>query len=374
MSGSALASAGPMAGFPRARLADGQWVSTHLFYPGDRNRVLLDFVLPVASRLVGSGAADRFFFIRYYEEGPHVRLRLRIDPDRAGEIEEQIARGADNFFSLWPVARALREPWHEPSNRSRPLVPMDPAHPNLCKETWRPSIFEPETERYGGRDRLPASLDFFALSSAASLRYLAAFGCLPWSKQMPRILRILLRQALGFARNRDELLALADYFSGWRETMGAVIARGDQVFDEQREAFVHLVASEIERWLDPADDDIWSRAASELSTRVGSEDLVARRSIGVSQMHMTANRLGLENADEAYLTRLLTRACESLPSSCSSTWELLPGALHAGAPPSSSDREADLADRLLYLLAEARGARAPTSVSRPDPQDGIRRS
>ena len=106
MSGSALASAGPMAGFPRARLADGQWVSTHLFYPGDRNRVLLDFVLPVASRLVGSGAADRFFFIRYYEEGPHVRLRLRIDPDRAGEIEEQIARGADNFFSLWPVAES----------------------------------------------------------------------------------------------------------------------------------------------------------------------------------------------------------------------------------------------------------------------------
>ena len=107
---------------------------------------------------------------------------------------------------------------------------------------------------------------------------------------------------------------------------------------------------------------------------MGWEDLVARRSIGVSQMHMTANRLGLENADEAYLTRLLTRACESLPSSCSSTWELLPGALHAGAPPSSSDREADLADRLLYLLAEARGARAPTSVSRPDPQDGIRHS
>ena len=46
--------------------------------------------------------------------------------------------------------------------------------------------------------------------------------------------------------------------------------------------------------------------ANRLSAAIGAVDRVTRARIGGSQLHMTATRLGLSNAEEVYLSRLLT--------------------------------------------------------------------
>ena len=62
------------------------WLSAHLFmkygiYGADADEVIKRIVAPVASECLASGSIARFFFIRYGEDGPHIRFRLWGHPD-----------------------------------------------------------------------------------------------------------------------------------------------------------------------------------------------------------------------------------------------------------------------------------------------------
>ncbi|GAA2272580.1 hypothetical protein GCM10010430_68180 [Kitasatospora cystarginea] len=69
-----------------ARATD--WVCAHVFYDTDQDGLLADCVRPLAGALLADGLVQRYFFLRYWEGGPHVRLRLlpALAADRA-EVE-----------------------------------------------------------------------------------------------------------------------------------------------------------------------------------------------------------------------------------------------------------------------------------------------
>ncbi|MFI0980590.1 thiopeptide-type bacteriocin biosynthesis protein [Streptomyces sp. NPDC021093] len=52
------------------------WVCAHVFYDADQDRLLTECLGPLADALRADGLVQRFFFLRYWEGGPHVRLRL----------------------------------------------------------------------------------------------------------------------------------------------------------------------------------------------------------------------------------------------------------------------------------------------------------
>ena len=61
------------------------------------DRLLRDAVGPCVRQLVGSGAADRWFFIRYDDPGFHLRVRVHGDPDRVRTaLDELAARAIDD--------------------------------------------------------------------------------------------------------------------------------------------------------------------------------------------------------------------------------------------------------------------------------------
>ena len=53
-----------------------EWLSFHVFYAANSNPILVEGVTPVIRRLRAEGLIERWFFIRYWLEGPHVRLRV----------------------------------------------------------------------------------------------------------------------------------------------------------------------------------------------------------------------------------------------------------------------------------------------------------
>ncbi len=55
-----------------------EWRSYHLFYHGDRDLVLR--LWPTLAPLILSRIVDSFFFLRYSLGGPHIRIRLRLEP------------------------------------------------------------------------------------------------------------------------------------------------------------------------------------------------------------------------------------------------------------------------------------------------------
>lgn len=69
-----------------------RWLSFHVFLPSGFNSFLLDYFLPVLEEWLDSGVIKRFFFIRYSENGHH--LRLRFQPKFGTEsamLEERLA-------------------------------------------------------------------------------------------------------------------------------------------------------------------------------------------------------------------------------------------------------------------------------------------
>ncbi|MGW2409285.1 lantibiotic dehydratase C-terminal domain-containing protein [Streptomyces sp. NPDC001739] len=70
-----------------AQAAD--WVCAHVFYDTDQDALLTRCVGPLVTELEQRALIQRYFFLRYWEGGPHVRLRLLPSRarDRAGVAE-----------------------------------------------------------------------------------------------------------------------------------------------------------------------------------------------------------------------------------------------------------------------------------------------
>jgi lantibiotic biosynthesis protein len=101
------------------RFAPGsEWLYAKLYTGnGTADRVLVDAVGPVVQAAVGTGAAERWFFVRYADPHFHVRLRVNGDPRRLAEevlpllhekAEPLLADGAMWRLQLDTYERELR--------------------------------------------------------------------------------------------------------------------------------------------------------------------------------------------------------------------------------------------------------------------------
>ena len=304
------------------------WIAFHLHYHADLDRLMMELVDPLVSDLLAASRIDRFFFVRYALGGPHLRLRLRLLDGQEGAVRAAVTARAAAFFQERPSAQSM--PAEEIRRINQAILATDASeqedavHPDNCA---RERPFEPETERYGGAALLPCSLDYFMLSSARALRFLGAHGGTPRARQLPLILRMLLGEALGFAADTEELLALlASPFEGRHEAMKPFVDRGDRLFAEQKEAFFRLLRADVEAHLGAtppaalAGLDLFA-SARDLATTLGPIPAATKLRIAASQTHMSANRLGLRNPEEVYLGRVLWRAAQELRARDEALWE-----------------------------------------------------
>ncbi|MFE4663691.1 lantibiotic dehydratase C-terminal domain-containing protein [Streptomyces sp. NPDC056716] len=62
------------------------WTSLHVFHRGGTDLLIVETVGTLVRSLEADGLLDRYFFLRYWEGGPHLRLRLRpVDGARVGD-------------------------------------------------------------------------------------------------------------------------------------------------------------------------------------------------------------------------------------------------------------------------------------------------
>ncbi|MFF4244800.1 lantibiotic dehydratase C-terminal domain-containing protein [Streptomyces sp. NPDC001822] len=74
----------------------GEWIALHVFYAASPQPMLVNCVRPLVDRLTADGLLAGHFFINYWLEGPHVRLRLR--PARA-EAAPEVRRRAEEALT-----------------------------------------------------------------------------------------------------------------------------------------------------------------------------------------------------------------------------------------------------------------------------------
>lgn len=97
------------------------------FYPGDKwvyyklyvgygssNQILLDYVKPFTDSLLQQGVIDRWFFIRYKDADPHIRLRFHITSKKhfsalASQFQELIQKAGNDTVRKIEIATYTRE-------------------------------------------------------------------------------------------------------------------------------------------------------------------------------------------------------------------------------------------------------------------------
>ncbi|MEV0828393.1 lantibiotic dehydratase C-terminal domain-containing protein [Nonomuraea rubra] len=160
----------------RSDAAEERWISAHLFHFGDLDPLITAVVDPVTRELTADGTARTAFFLRYWEGGQHVRLRLEVpDPARQPHVRALIRERAAAHFA------------------EHPSPPVDPAayrafaatmargerRPNYDDRLHPPGSvafigYRPEHEAYGDAACVAAAERHFAVSSRLALHVLRA--------------------------------------------------------------------------------------------------------------------------------------------------------------------------------------------------------
>lgn len=290
---------------------DSVWLSGHVGFEGTIHsaacdRVLLDHVAPCVQRLIGQRRVRRFFFIRYSEDGPHVRLRLEVPSTATRGVRRDLARATA----------------HAPPGAGLSL-------------TWIP--YEPETERYGGRWGVHVSEDVFQLSSEVCLELLRRPGGTETETRFASALLAMIVLVRAFLPDPDSGVAFFESYAG-DFLRSALPADGPSAFEHAFAEGYALQAEQIAPYVAAAwssDDESFPGAPLDrydaelrgLRERILSgaregrldrfEGAERRPDIALNRLlpsyaHMMHNRLGLSVPEEAYIAYTLHRALRDL--------------------------------------------------------------
>ncbi|MFD0354768.1 thiopeptide-type bacteriocin biosynthesis protein [Streptomyces sp. NPDC127110] len=275
------------------------WHSHHLYLHSateDTDAFLVNGAAPLLDGLVAAGEAAGWFFIRYGEGGPHVRVRVRgLSAAAAAVLPGELAR----------AAKAVPEvpgPWPSRHGEVRALP------------------YEPETGRYGGPRALPVAEEVFEASTRAALdtlRGLPAGGGTGARLTAAADLAHTTVHALG----TDPLTAarwLRGHAAGWRWVTevpllpgASVHTRVNTVYAAQRTALGRRAGELRERLgAGTAAPGLLRWAAAVRGADERLRDLVGeepRAWVWGSQLHMLFNRLGITPDEERAVCRLAAR-------------------------------------------------------------------
>ena len=307
------------------------WTSIYIFHGLPFEPLLQKGIGPFVEFCLARGWATGWFFVRYGEEGPHIRLRIKGDPGL-------LAREARAWF-----ARYLGQ---NPSER--PLWMEDPqlgARPN--NSLYFPQ-YHPETARYGGERGMAIAERQFCLSSQAVLSVLTEDATWDYGKALGIAVQLHLVGASAFGLGAADLERIFSAFSHYwisraegtvpgtppEQQYRAVQHRFEAMYQTQAPV---LEAALSDLWLPnrsgPNGPD-WLKEWHRGMTAVGQAFRNAvkdgalryripayfRRNfpaftvldaIHMSLLHMTNNRLGILNGDEAYMGYLLSKLAAS---------------------------------------------------------------
>jgi hypothetical protein len=317
--------------------ATGKWKAYHFFYHASLDRLLRKLVSPLIQRALVEACIDRFFFIRYHLGGPHVRLRWRVLGESGCVRAEALLRKmAADFFRSYPSRESLPEEEILRNNRTILLAEESSLAEEtlvMADNTWSAFPADFEVERYGGSEHLNGSLDLFAVSSAYVLKLLRKNEQANPNWPRMALLDVYLELAWGLAGNHEELLGLVDYaLSFMGASFNPCADEADRLFTRKAP---QLLAWAEQRLSELAGQTpglaapplpLLAEAACRLRAELKGFSPHRLPDLCASHLHMTANRMGIMNPEEVYVSRILFRTMEALRTEKPALWTTIESA------------------------------------------------
>lgn len=300
-----------------------QWVSLHLFYHDDPLPLLLECVQPAVAELQARHALQRFFFIRYWQGGPHVRLRLLPRSEAEQEIiQELVTARAEAFFATHPAQFQIGNDEYVVLRSQRGLAEYgEEDHTPLYPNNSLSAIpYQPEYERYGGARALPLVEQHFMESSEIALALLQRK---PTHDQLSGQALAMMFLAAFLCEEKLDIVrtSFENYHSWWKEASSYRL-RFQALYVRQKQKIQDLMGRLTTLQHDAqGQTDVLSRWISSIHTLKDRLAFLEQEQSGVpgaseegratlleivfSCIHMHNNRLGVSPIEEAYLAFLL---------------------------------------------------------------------
>jgi thiopeptide-type bacteriocin biosynthesis protein len=332
-------------------LADGStWLSAHLFCMPPWEPLLVQAVQPFVQELLNKEWITGWFFIRYWEKGPHIRLRLR---GQKTIIERDVKPLLEQHFKAWFAANPTQRNDLDASGKLHPFA-----------ENWFPNDsviyidYEPEIERYGGKEAgIAIAEDHFQSSSTAVTGALAQNPNWTYSRSLGMAIQLHTSFAHCCGFSRTEALALFNrLYEAWlphayyHETLtdeATITRKREEVLEAFRITFEkhkpQLAAFAATLWQALSDgeefaDEWFNQWLQEVKATDRNfrevrnsgkivlpawygglqgldEPTMQQFAVYESYFHMTNNRLGLFNRDEAYVAYIICEIMTELLNS-----------------------------------------------------------
>ncbi|MGP4102645.1 thiopeptide-type bacteriocin biosynthesis protein [Nonomuraea sp. KM90] len=340
----------------------GQWQALHIFYSANSQPLLTDCVAPLVHDLRSRGLLEKYFFINYWMEGPHVRLRLKPVTEAATpavrtaaevtvqeflssrpalyEFDQEMLKAQENLFIM-----------EYPDETERRRMYPDGRIPVQDNNTFHYRTYEPEYHRYGGPAGVALAERHFEFSSDLVIKLLQTTNVHIRPVLLGLAAQLMMISVSVFLRDARRMTHFLErYHDYWNSSFGldywsssSRIAEAsaasyrlcyDTMKDELATRFVDTHSTIQRGELDRLTGfrSLWARhwetlheqvlehgtagkltflrAFSSKTPKVISDREVLLPHLLASYVHMTNNRLGLTIADEAYLAYILARTLQ----------------------------------------------------------------
>ncbi|MFI6165568.1 lantibiotic dehydratase C-terminal domain-containing protein [Nocardia sp. NPDC051052] len=278
-------------------LERGPWLSAHIHYHEDLDRLLRRCVGPLVARLGDRVAPCGVYFLRYWQGGPHLRLRLRsADLATIGSLRAVTEESLHRFLRADPSRRPMSPAVYRLTAAAFAAVErgIDPIEDLLPDNTVRFHDFTPE-HIPGADQQHPAPLAFYEQSSRVVLSVLERPA--PAARRT-RLALAHCAAAMGAVADDDDRraeLAAWTYDSWAAQLLGAHRRDIEVRFAERVAGLESVVRRAIDRHTGAAEEP-WRSAV---------RNVPADRLSLAYCLHTHCNRLGINLIEEAYIWFLL---------------------------------------------------------------------
>ncbi len=310
-----------------------EWSSVHLHYAEPWENFLSKGIAPFIEKIMCDQLAERFFFIRYWHRGPHIRLRIKSKRENSDELKKIISAYFVQFFKENPS-----DPLNGVNNKEQ-----------IKKETdisWLPNNsfhfipYSPEIERYGGEVAMLIAEKQFEASSKVILSIIKESEAWNYNKAMAKAIQLHL--AFAYATGMD-LAEAALFYSKIFKIWLPKACTSTEAFDDNKGVILDAFHKNYEvqqETILPFFEKLWTAMKNQEKfeqnwlmewisdtiqmrkelTNIQNENKFTRpkwytpesvSEVGIlnqerwsvydSYIHMTNNRLGILNRDEGYL-------------------------------------------------------------------------
>jgi thiopeptide-type bacteriocin biosynthesis protein len=154
-----------------------EWYGLHIHRYTEQDAFLVDAVAPAVAPLYDSGVLERSFFLRYWQGGHHIRLRLRLagpDPESGERHVREVAGRLAAHLAEFPGGPGPTA--EEFGDAQATMAALESETPDELRppDSIHRVPYTPEYGKYGGEEGVAIAERFFDRSSAVALAALRA--------------------------------------------------------------------------------------------------------------------------------------------------------------------------------------------------------